>query len=239
MPQGKMSGKRVLLTGVSRGIGFRAAEKLLEEGAELIGVGRNKANLDKAKKKLAKFGKAATFLLADVSKPDAAKKIKDAVAKRWGALDLLVNDAAILIWSESWEKEDEAGLEQTVQTNVLGPHRIIRALIPLLRKGKNARVINVSSGAGMIQGNIGNGTKDMPSYRLSKLALNGLTMLYANHLKGAVSVLSLDPGWIKTDMGGANAPEETPAAAQRVLDTALMPAEITGKFFKGKQELPW
>ena len=227
------------MTGVSRGIGFKATEQMLEEGAQVIGVGRNKGNLDKAKKKLVRFGKAVTFLLADVSKADGAKKIKAAVTKRWGALDLLVNDAAILVWSESWEKEDEGTLEQTIQTNVLGPHRIIRSLIPLLRKGKNPRVINVSSGAGMIQGNIATGTKDMPSYRLSKMALNGVTMLYANHLKGAVSVLSLDPGWIKTDMGGVNAQEETPAAAQRVMDLALMQKDITGKFFKGKVELQW
>jgi NAD(P)-dependent dehydrogenase (short-subunit alcohol dehydrogenase family) len=237
-----MKGKRVLLTGVSRGIGLKAAERLLEEGAEVIGVARNKANLEKARKKLKPFRKTVTFLLADVSKPNAGPKIKAAVGKRWGALDLLVNNAAILIPNETWAKEDESDLEKTLRVNVLGPHRIIRVLLPLLRKGNAPRVINVSSGAGMIKGNLdgsGLNAQANPSYCLSKVALNGLTLLYSNHYRGQVSFISLDPGWIKTDMGGPNAMEETPAAAQRVLDAALMPSSVTGKFFKGKDELPW
>ena len=86
-------------------------------------------------------------------------------------------------------------------TNVLSAHWLSHALLPLLKLGHEPRIINVSSGAGKLDAV--KEESNMPAYRLSKLALNGLTLSYAGDLKGQVAVNSLDPGWLKTDLGGA------------------------------------
>ena len=234
-----LGGKRVVLTGISRGIGRAVAAALLENEAKVIGVGRNKDNLDKAAEELKGFGEAASFVLGDVGEVATATKVAEEVEKRWGALDLLINNAAIMRWAESFEEDEEQWLEESLRVNVLSAHYLTRKLLPFLRKAEKPRIINVSSGAGMIRGVLDSGTGDMGSYRLSKLALNGLTMLYASQLRGEVSVLSFDPGWIKTDLGGPDAPEEAPASVRRLINTIGLEWELTGKFVKGKDILNW
>jgi len=234
-----LPGKRVVLTGVSRGIGRAIAETLLQHKAQIIGVSRDRKNLDKAKADLAAFGPAVSFICADIQDPKTAALTAGEVKKRWGALDLLVNCAAISRWAKTFEEDQESWLEESFRINVLSQHYMTRNLLPFLRKGKEPRIINFGSGAGMIKGVLDSGTGDMGSYRLTKLAVNGLSLLYANQLKGEVSVLSFDPGWIRTDLGGPNAPEDTPAAVQRFLDTLSLDWEVTGKFVKGTDILPW
>ncbi len=232
-----LKGKRVVVTGVSRGVGFEITKLFLAEGAEVLGIARHKANLAKANKTLSSFGKAYSSLLADVAKPASALKIKKAVQQRWKALDLLINNAGINPGHPSFVDESATALEDTLQINVLAPHRLIRALLPLLKKGRHPRVINVSSGAGSFHSV--SQSNDMASYRLSKFTLNGLTMLFATHLTGQVSVVAMDPGWVKTDMGGPHAPDDPTLSAKRALAIALLPAEITGKYLVGDQIKGW
>jgi NAD(P)-dependent dehydrogenase (short-subunit alcohol dehydrogenase family) len=81
--------------------------------------------------------------------------------------------------------------------------------------------------------------ENIASYRLSKWALNGLTMLQARQLKGQVHVSAFDPGWIKTDLGGPLAPGTTEEAAAGLLKTLLVPWQDTGNFYKDGQIIPW
>ena len=232
---GALRGKRVVLTGASRGIGLAVARRLLEYGAELLGVGRTASHLAGARVELGRFGSAAQLLCVDVSRPDSAESIRRAVEERWGALDLLINNAAVLVQATSFEAEKPGDFATTLGTNLLAPHRLILALLPLLRRGTLPRIINISSAAGMLADRGG----DIPSYRLSKLALNRLTLMLADQLKGEVSVLALDPGWVKTEMGGDDASEEIEAAVERVVAAVAAPPSLTGKFVKGTAELPW
>jgi NAD(P)-dependent dehydrogenase (short-subunit alcohol dehydrogenase family) len=232
---GILPGRRIVLTGVSRGIGLAVARRLLEEGAELLGVGRTLSHLARAQVELARFGSALQLLHADVSTPESAESITRAVEQRWGALDLLINNAAIMIRSRSFEAEGPSDLATTLATNLLAPHRLILALLPLLRRGHLPRIINVSSAAGVLADR----GSDFPSYRLSKLALNRLTLLLADQLKGEVSVLALDPGWVRTEMGGDDAPDEVEAAAERTVAAVVASPSLTGKFLKGATEMPW
>jgi len=80
---------------------------------------------------------------------------------------------------------------------------------------------------------------DIASYRLSKFALNGLTMLLANELKEKIAVNALDPGWVKTDLGGPNAPGSPKDSAKGALALVTMPFEVTGNFFKDGKEIPF
>lgn len=230
-----LSGRRVVLTGASRGIGLAVARRFLDEGAELLGVGHTPSHLALARVELARFGPALQLMEADVSIPESAESIRRAVEERWGALDLLINNAAILVRSRSFEAERPSDFSMTLATNLLAPHRLILALLPLLRKGRLPRIINVSSGAG----GLANRGQDFPSYRLSKLALNRLTLMLADQLKDEVSVLALDPGWVKTEMGGDDAPEELEAAVERTVAAALASPSLTGTFLMGDTEMPW
>jgi len=234
-----LAGKRIVLTGVSRGIGRAAAETFLRHKAQVVGVSRDRKNLDKAKADLAGFGSAVSFVCGDIQDPRTAVQVAAEVKSRWGGLDLLLNCAAISRWAQSFEEDQEGWLEESFRVNVLSQHYMIRNLLPYLRKGTEPRILNFGSGAGMIAGVMDSGTGDMGSYRLTKLAVHGLSLLYANQLKGEVSVLCFDPGWIRTDLGGPNAPDDVADAVRRLLDTLSLDWTVTGKFVKGTDILPW
>ncbi len=235
--RGRLAGRRVVITGVSRGVGFETALLFLEEGAEVLGVARNRANLAKANAVLRTFGKAYSSARADLSRTAAAALVAKAVRRRWGALDLLINNAAVNFGGKSFMAEKEAWLEETLRTNAVAPYRLTRALLPFLLKGRSPRVISVSSGAGTFHSVKAGG--DNMSYRLSKWALNGLVMLLAAEFRDRISFIALDPGWVRTDMGGAGAPNLPSMSARRALDAALQPDHVTGRFLAGVKELDW
>ena len=173
-----------------------------------------------------------------MSSPDSIRN----AARRFGAiadrLDVLINNAGVY--------PDEGftiltlprdRLAQTFQTNTFGPLEVTQAFLPSLRKSAAARVINVSSGYGQLQGL----SPDVPSYCLSKLALNGLTIMLAKALRGdQIAVNAMCPGWVRTDMGGPNATLSVEEGADTVAWLAdEAPHELTGRFFRNRQEIPW
>jgi NAD(P)-dependent dehydrogenase (short-subunit alcohol dehydrogenase family) len=231
---GRMHGRRVLMTGASRGIGFEASKLLLSEGAEVLGVARGAERLEAARRQLEPLG-AFTCVAADLAERSATAAVAEAVRARWGALDALVNNAGIQHYNQGVLDEDPEILELEVRVNLLAPHHLIRALIPLLEKGREPRIVNVSSGAA--QRAVVEADPTMPAYRISKYALNALTILYAQGLSGKVAVNSLDPGWLKTDLGGPNAPGEPVDGAVRILELLEKPFAETGKFWYGAQQI--
>ena len=183
-------------------------------------------------------GGHATSLPLDVS---SSESIQTAV-RQYGTfadrLDVLINNAGVY--------PDEGltiltlprdRLAQTLQTNTFGPLEVTQAFLPYLRKSAAARVINVSSGYGQLDGL----SPDVPSYCLSKLALNGLTIMLAEALRAdRIAVNSMCPGWVRTDMGGPGATRSVEEGA----DTAVWladdaPHHLTGKFFRDRREVPW
>jgi len=228
--------KTVLITGANRGIGFETARQLAGHKFHVvIGVRSEQQGL-KALRELERFGKAS-LLAVDVSD---SKSIATAASNfaSTGQLDLLINNAGIYpdegISILTISREQMVG---TFQTNTFGPLEVTRAFLPYLKKSSNARVINVSSGYGQLDGLSAN----VPSYCLSKLALNGLTIMLAEALKAdGISVNSMCPGWVRTDMGGSAAPRSVEEGA----DTAVWLAteadqKLTGKFFRDRKEIPW
>ena len=132
--------------------------------------------------------------------------------------------------------EPEGILERSLDINVLAPFRLSRALLPLLEKGNDPRILNVGSGAGTVDALTEPG---IASYRLSKWALHGMTMLQAEELSGVISVNAFDPGWIRTDLGGPDAPGTPEEAADGLRKTLLLPWEFTGHFIKDGEQIPW
>lgn len=228
---GRMQGRRVVLTGASRGVGLETVELFSREGAEIIGVARDAARLEALSRTFPGF----QALPGDITDRGLAARVAEAVRERWGALDLLLNNAAIQEYNAGFHAEPLDALERNFTTNVLSAHWLIHALLPLLKQGNEPRIINVSSGAGKLDAL--KGESNMPAYRITKLALNGLTLSYAGDLKGQVAVNSLDPGWLKTDLGGPNAPGEPRDGAVRMLDVATKPFVVTGGFWYGAEPI--
>ena len=229
---------KVLLTGASRGVGYAAAKLLIESGASVFGIARNENRLKAAHKELNGQG-PGTFdsFCIDLAAPSAPGTVASQVTQLWGSLDCVVHNAGVMLHHEGGILgEPEGILEQSLEINLMAPFRLTRALLPLLKLGTQPRIINVGSGAGTLAGLKEPG---IASYRLSKLALHGLTMLQAEELKDVVSVHAFDPGWVRTDLGGPDAPGTAEEAAQGLLKSLLLPWNESGKFLKDGEDIPW
>jgi NAD(P)-dependent dehydrogenase (short-subunit alcohol dehydrogenase family) len=227
-----------LITGANRGIGLETARQLARRGFHVVLGARDKDSGRRAAEAIRAAGGTATFLPLDVSSSDSIRRAAGRLADVVDRLDVLINNAGVYpdkgltILTVSRDR-----LDQTFQTNTFGPVEVTQAFLPLLRKSPAARVINVSSGYGQLEGL----SADVPSYCLSKLALNGVTIMLAEALKGdRVAVNSMCPGWVRTDMGGPNAARSVEEGA----DTAVWlaneaPHELTGRIFRDRKEIPW
>lgn len=229
-----LKGKRIVLSGASRGVGYHSTKLLLVAGAEVFGIARNEARLQKAANEFSALGKFTPFV-ADWVDADAPKRVADAVAAKWPAVDILINNAAVQIWKPGWHAEGLQAFHEHFRINVAAQHELIYHLAPLLKVGDQPRVINVSSGAGKMD--ILREGSEGATYKFTKFALNGLTLLWAQDLKGTVSVNSFDPGWLKTDLGGPNAPGEPEDGGRRMMEFLSLPWELTGRFWHGNEEI--
>lgn len=231
-----LMGKRILLTGASRGVGLASARLLLESGAKVLGVAQNSSRLSKAAKELSALGEF-TSLSVELTDPLAADKIAEAVNERWGALDILIHNAGVQLHHEGGILEEPEGiLERSMDIHVMAPLRITRSLLPLLKRGVEPTIINVGSGAGTLSAMTEPG---IAGYRLSKWAESGLTMLMAKELFGVMCVNAFDPGWVRTDLGGPRAPGTPEEAAEGLKKTLLLPFKESGHFYKDGEKIPW
>jgi NAD(P)-dependent dehydrogenase (short-subunit alcohol dehydrogenase family) len=230
-------GPVIVVTGGNRGIGFEICRQLAARGATVILTARNAAAGAAAIKKLAGQKLTVTFHPLDVTDAKSVAALSDFVKDTYGRLDVLINNAGIIAKGEAPAlKVELATVRTTLETNTLGPLHVTQALVPLLKRGKSARIINMSSGMGELSNNSGGHA----AYRLSKTALNGVTAILAAELRGAVAVNSVCPGWVKTDMGGAGADRDVADGADTAVWLALdAPQNLTGKFVRDRKVIPW
>ncbi|MFZ5896606.1 MAG: SDR family NAD(P)-dependent oxidoreductase [Myxococcota bacterium] len=233
-----LSGRHILITGISRGVGLETARLFLAEGAQLFGVGKDAARLERVRVELDPSGERLAVLAADLEDPSAAERIASAVKARWNRLDVLLNNAGIQIdaGARGFVDGKESVLVKSMEVNLMAPYRLALACLPLLRAGIEPRIVNVSSGAGTFAA-----MRDahIASYRLSKWALNGFTLLLSAELAGQVAVNAFDPGWVKTDLGGPNAPGSPLESARGALAIVTLPFSESGKFWKDGKEIPF
>jgi NAD(P)-dependent dehydrogenase (short-subunit alcohol dehydrogenase family) len=234
-----------LVTGSNRGIGFEIAKQLAMKKIQVVLTSRNPANGEVALKNLTRDGggiKKAVFMQLDVSNQVSIDSLLNEVEKTFGRLDILVNNAAILI-----DKDDvvasSADLETvraTLETNLIGAWRMCKAFIPLMKKNGYGRIVNVSSGAGEFEYMATSGGH-WPAYSLSKASLNALTVMLASELKGAnILVNAVCPGWVRTDMGGSNAPRSVEQGAATPVWLATLPdGGPTGHNYYDKKQISW
>ncbi len=214
--------KQALVTGGNRGIGFAIAQGLLAKGYEVVLTSRS---LNNAKQAAEKLNGTVIPLELDVSDDRAIDKaVQTLAAQNITQLDVLINNAGVYPDSSvDMLTISRELLDSAMNTNVFGVVRVAQAFLPLLEAAEDARIINVSSGMGALDGL----TTTAPSYCLSKLALNGATIMLAQSLRSkGIAVNAMCPGWVRTDMGGASAPRSPEQGA----DTAIwLATEASGK----------
>jgi NAD(P)-dependent dehydrogenase (short-subunit alcohol dehydrogenase family) len=175
----------------------------------------------------------------DVADRGSIARAADEVSSQYGYLDVLVNNAGINY--DTWETAENADIDgtvmQTITTNLLGPWRICQAFLPLIRKSRAGRIVNVSSESGSLA-EMGAGP---PAYQVTKAALNALTRTLAGELRQAhILVNAVCPGWVATDMGGAGAPRSIKEGAAGIVWAATLPDNgPTGGFFRDGKPLSW
>lgn len=231
-------GRVALVTGANRGIGLEVARALALRGFATILGARDAQKGNEAARLLRQDRLEVVPVQLDVTEQQSIDAAKFMVEERFGKLDVLVNNAAILY--DDWQRAENADLEtvrEAFETNTLGAWRMCRAFIPLLRQSKHARIVNVSSESGSLAV-MGAGT---PAYSVSKAALNALTRMLADELRPArILVNSVCPGWVATDMGGPQAPRTVEEGAASIMWAALLSDEgPTGEFFRDGEPLPW
>ena len=216
-----------LVSGASRGIGAEIARQLAaDHGFQVIAGARNPDDVE--------AGEGVVPVQLDVADQASVDAARERVESDPGRLDVLVNNAGITgPWSVSAAAEDLDDAHEVIETNLFGAWRLTQAMLPLLRRSDDARIVNVSSGAGQLSEMNGG----YPSYRMSKAGLNALTRILSNE-ESSIRTNSLCPGWVATDMGGRGAPKSVEDGA----DTAVWLATDdvpSGGFFRDRKLIPW
>jgi NAD(P)-dependent dehydrogenase (short-subunit alcohol dehydrogenase family) len=222
-----------LITGSSRGIGFEVAKQLAARDFRVIVTSRNEKSAAAA---AAKIGRGAIAHVLDASDAASIGELGEWIRDDVGQLDVLVNNAAILLGEgDSILDTSAETFETTLRTNALGPLLVTQSLAALLRSSKSARVVNVSSGAGQISKMTGYA----PAYSISKATLNAITVMLAHALPHA-RVNCVDPGWVRTDMGGPHATRSVEEGAETIVWLATLPDDgPTGGFFHDRRRIAW
>ncbi|HET8946566.1 MAG TPA: SDR family oxidoreductase [Candidatus Polarisedimenticolia bacterium] len=232
---GPAARRTVLITGANRGLGLEFARQYRSAGWQVIATARE----PEAARDLKALGEGVRIVPLDVTESSSVAALKTSLGAQ--PIDLLINNAGqgVGLDGGSLDKVDLKQFERVFQVNALGPVRVTQALLPNLRAGKGRMIVGISSGLGSIAENREGG---FYGYRESKAALDMFLRGLAAELKDeGFTCVAIIPGWVKTDMGGPNAPltpEESVTGMRKVLD-GLKP-ENTGQFwsYKGTQ-VPW
>lgn len=231
---------RVLVTGASRGIGLEYARQWLAAGARVFALARDPEGSDGLMALAPGHGDALVPVRCDVADDASVAEARSRVGEETDGLELLINNAGVMGSHEGLEELDLDRVRRTFEVNAVGPLRVTRAFLDLLRAGRPPRrIVNMTSLMGSIDDNR---SGDAYSYRLSKAALNMATRSMAVDLsaEGIVAVV-LHPGWVRTDMGGSSARtpvEEAVASLVRTIESLDM--DRSGGFYdKDGQPLPW
>jgi NAD(P)-dependent dehydrogenase (short-subunit alcohol dehydrogenase family) len=224
-----------LVTGANRGIGLEVCRQLAARGYRVIVSARDLAKAEAAARTV---DGNVQHIAIDVTSPDSIARARTAIIDRFGRVDVLVNNAAVLLA----ENDDtfEISMEDfrtSMETNVLGAIAVSQAFVPDMVKRRFGRVVNVSSRAGQLS-TMGDYA---PAYAVSKAALNAFTRQLAATTNGTgVLVNSACPGWVRTGMGGKNAPRSVEQGADTIVWLATLPDNgPSGEFFSDRKRIDW
>jgi NAD(P)-dependent dehydrogenase (short-subunit alcohol dehydrogenase family) len=239
------SGSKVaLVTGANKGIGLEIARQLGRLGFAVLLGARDDQRGRTAAQLLQTEGLDATYLLLDVTDQasiDAAARVID---ERYGALDVLINNAAASHDIIPPSQLDIAVFRLTYETNVFGVIAVTQAMLPLLRRAEAGRIVNMSSGAGSLTLTSSPDWRaewNAAAYNSSKAAVNSLTVQFATELREtSIKVNAVNPGYVATDMNQYRGDRSVQQGAIAPVRLATLPPDgPTGGFFDENGEVPW
>lgn len=243
------TGKVAFITGANRGIGFETAKGLGVLGITVILGTRDLVKGQAAAKELQSIGIKADAIQYDANQTKSADDAFDYINKNFGKLDILVNNAGInqeqLMGSNNSSSVSQEVLQNTFQTNLFSVIELTQKLLPLVKKAPEGRIVNLSSIlASLTLHSMPNSPIDPAkafAYNASKTALNAYTIHLANELRATnIKVNSAHPGWVKTALGGANAPMEVADSGKTSVQLATLDSNgASGGFIHQGETLPW
>ena len=226
--------KTIVVTGANRGIGKEICRQLAEMGHQIVACSRSKESGEITAKE---SGYPMDVQSLDVNSEESISRLREHLNKRYEEVDVLINNAAIISEDLSISESKPENYKAVFETNFFGPWAMTRALVGLLKKSEEGRIINVSSEMGAHSALKKGG---YAGYRLSKAALNAFTVQLASELaEDGIKVNTMHPGWVKTDMGGSNAEREVSKGAETAVWLAIDPEIPNGEFLCDKKEIDW
>lgn len=229
-----------VVTGANRGLGRAAARQLAAmQNCLVVACARDPATLDPLRDELLQAGRDIACRQLDVTDDASVEALHDWLARRFGRVDVLINNAGISIERFRCRLLDlPLGiLQRTLNTNLFGVLRVTQALVPLMQASTAGRVVNLSSTMGQLE----TMAAGSPAYRISKTAVNAVTRILAAELAGThIKVNAACPGWCRTDLGGRDAPRSAEEGVDTVIWLATLPEDgPSGGFFEDRKPLAW
>ena len=221
---------RFIITGANRGIGLELARQTTARGDTVVAAVRDPG----AAADLRDLGaslpdpQALRIYPCDIASDESVRAFARAIGEE--PLDVLINNAGVMGKMQSLEELDLAHVLSTYNVNALGPIRVTRAVLPLIRRGGARKIVHITSGMGSISDNTSGGAY---GYRMSKAALNMASKSMSVDLSGErILSVVMNPGWVQTDMGGSGAPTPVTESASKMLTLIdRLTMADTGKFF--------
>jgi NAD(P)-dependent dehydrogenase (short-subunit alcohol dehydrogenase family) len=235
-----MAARRIaIVTGGNRGIGHEVARQLMRNDTYVVIGCRDIMKCEAAVAALKKLGPNVSGFTLDVADTHSVRRFVEHVLKHHGAPSILVNNAGV--YPETTESRvvdtPTSVWRETLEINLFGAVRMCREVLPHMARLRYGRIVNISSGLGQLS-HMGEGS---PAYRTSKAALNALTRTLAAEVAGqGILDNSMSPGWVRTDMGGEEAPRSVEEGADTAVWLCLLPTNgPSGQFFRDRKPIPW
>ena len=236
---------RAFITGANRGLGLELTRQYLERGDQVFAASRHPAEATELQQLRQQYADRLVLLPLDVTNDASIAAAVQAVSAVTDALDVLINNAGVYPHAGSRDAHQRLGqlthtdAIEAMQVNAVGPLLVSQALLPLLRAGHKGRILSISSGQGSLTWKA---TGDPYHYSASKAALNMYMRSLAAEIgnQGLISVL-VDPGWMRTGMGGDAATQDPADSARGIIRLAeQLHAEENGSFVTWQgQPVPW
>jgi NAD(P)-dependent dehydrogenase (short-subunit alcohol dehydrogenase family) len=225
--------RSILITGANKGIGHQIALEMIGKGWQVIATARDFVKLELA---FLNPAENLTLLALDVEDNSTIDKVFTYLKNKEIYLDVLVNNAGMGIGNAGAIAGAIEEAKSIFNVNLFGAWQTTSILLPLIKKNEGASIINISSGMGALADLTGG----YAGYRISKAALNALSILLSNELKkDKILVHAMCPGWCQTDMGGESAPRTALQGAETAVYLATQAALPTGRFWRDKKPTSW
>lgn len=238
--------KVALVTGANKGLGLETARQLAERGVYVLVAARDQVKGQLAVEQLRREGRPAAFVPIDMKDPMTFEAAAEGITTGFGRLDILINNAGVLLDRQYAPSETPMEIwRETFEVNVFGLIGLTRAMLPLLRKSHAGRIVNLSSNLASLTKHADPNSEiyhvKPTAYDVSKAAVNAWTIHLAYELRDTnIKVNAAHPGWVKTDMGGEQAPMDVTEGVETTIELALLGDDgPTGGFFHRGERIPW